>query len=668
MDEGYRESDKLLGKLERRIHKEYKKAVKEMSAKTKDYFGKFKKKDAVMKQKVKSGEISKNDYKQWRANAMATGERWNDMRDVLAQDLQNTSKIARSITNGYLPEAYAINHNYGTYEIEKGYGIDTSYTLYDRPTVERLLKEQPEVLPALTDSMKKKIEEGKALKWRKGQVQSVVMQSVLQGESIPNMSKRIAETLGVKDEKAAVRYARTAMTGAQAAGRVDSYKRAQDMGIELEQEWSATVDMRTRASHIAMDGERQPVDHVFSNGCMFPGDPSGPPEEVYNCRCRLVAALKDYDYKKDHRYMNLPDGMTYDDWKKSKLKPEDKLKTDDKSKTDANAEPTYQQKMAAIQDKVKQNGLTTQYVREAGKLTAAEVNRDIDARKAAYDIAKQNLDDAGQRLIDDMDWDYKLNEAKLINRGLIDASESSFFATPEHAYTYYLEQMNKKREIEESSAYRTALRDFAYAEKALEGNIQENAQKLKNVLSQVREMGSDGIDMTYHLSNKRSPVRKEILWAYDQYPKSWVEASKTAGMMSVKKVNRGYYYHGNSYYPTEIAISGSGDSAKETAVHELGHRFEKTVQGILNQEIEFYEKRTAGEELEWLGFGYRKDEKTRKDDFLSAYMGKEYKWRDKYDAFELVSMGFQYAYADPVRLSKDADMQEWILGLLSIVP
>lgn len=320
MDAGYKESAKLLGKLERKIHREYSKAVKEMNGKVDAYFKKFKAQDTLKQAQVKSGQLSKQEYKQWRVDKMVTGKRWIDMRNTLAQDLQNTNKIARSIANGYLPEAYAIHHNYGTYEIESGYGIDTSYTLYDRQTVERLIRDNPEILPAMGKAMKKKIQEGKALKWRQGQVQSVVLQSVLQGESIPNMAKRISETLGVKDEKAAIRYARTAMTGAEAAGRMDSYKRAQDLGIELEQEWEATPDGRTRDSHIDLDGERQPVGHVFSNGCMYPGDPGGAPEEVYNCRCRLVAALKGYNYKNDSRWTRLPDGITYDDWKAHKVK------------------------------------------------------------------------------------------------------------------------------------------------------------------------------------------------------------------------------------------------------------------------------------------------------------------------------------------------------------
>lgn len=49
------------------------------------------------------------------------------------------------------------------------------------------------------------------------------------------------------------RTARTAVTAAENAGCVDSYSRAKSLGIELEQEWMATLDVRTRSSHRKLD-------------------------------------------------------------------------------------------------------------------------------------------------------------------------------------------------------------------------------------------------------------------------------------------------------------------------------------------------------------------------------------------------------------------------------
>ena len=116
---------------------------------------------------------------------------------------------------------------------------------------------------------------------------------------------------------AAVRYARTAATGAQNAGRVDSYERAQKMGIELEQEWLATLDNRTRDEHRDLDGQHVPVGEPFEvdgEEIRYPGDPSAPGYLVWNCRCTLVPKLKSLDQSDAPRDNRLGD-MRYDDWK-----------------------------------------------------------------------------------------------------------------------------------------------------------------------------------------------------------------------------------------------------------------------------------------------------------------------------------------------------------------
>jgi hypothetical protein len=168
------------------------------------------------------------------------------------------------------------------------------------------------------------------------------------------------------------------------------------------------------------------------------------------------------------------------------------------------------------------------------------------------------------------------------------------------------------------------------------------------------------MDIKAHLNNSRSPVRKEIEFAYNHYPTEWVERSVDRGQITCKKANRGFY----SDWQKIIAIDGNSEnSQRATAFHELGHRFEKTIPGLMEAEKAFYARRTTGEELKWLGRPYGKSEKTRRDDFVHPYMGKEYggQW------YELVSMGFQYAYTEPEMLAKDKDMQSWIYGLLALI-
>lgn len=321
-DPAHEETDKILEQMEKRISKEYKQAEKEIQGKIDDYMQRFRLKDEKWREWVAEGTKTKKEYQQWRIGQMAVGERWEKLRKSIAEDLAHTDQIARSIVNGYLPEVYALNFNYGTYEVEMGAKVDTSFTLYDRQSVERLMRDDPSMLPPPGKKVSKEIAEGKAVRWNKQQLQSVMTHGIIQGESIPKLAERLAKEVGDSDMKAAIRNARTMTTGAQNAGRTDSYHRAEDMGIEMEQEWRATLDDRTRHEHRQLDGMRVPVGEPFEvDGyeIEYPGDPSADPEMIYNCRCTLRAVVAGLQpMARQLRDESAIKEQSYDEWKQNK--------------------------------------------------------------------------------------------------------------------------------------------------------------------------------------------------------------------------------------------------------------------------------------------------------------------------------------------------------------
>lgn len=319
-DAGHKETDKVLEDLEKQITKEYSQAEKEIAEKLDDYLKRFETKDKIKAQAVKDGKITQKEYEQWRVGQIAVGERWSEMRDTIAQDLTNASQLARSMTGDTMPEVYAINHNYGTFQVEKTAHLDTTYTLYDRDTVQRLFNDENTIYHKYGKRTAQRIAEGKQLAWDKKQVQSCMIQSLLQGESISNIATRLSKTVGDSDRKASIRNARTMTTGIENAGRVDAYQRAEDMGIELEQEWMATLDDRTRHEHRLLDGQRVKVGEKFKiDGyeLEYPADPSGEPEMIYNCRCTLVPALKGHEADTSMRNMSKSVEDEYEKWKES---------------------------------------------------------------------------------------------------------------------------------------------------------------------------------------------------------------------------------------------------------------------------------------------------------------------------------------------------------------
>lgn len=320
-DEGHKLTEKQLAKLERRIAKLYREAGKELQATIDAYFEQFKKRDEEMKAligTVQNGkEWTEADYKQWRLNQIGRGERYQAMRDKVAHRMTDANAVAVSYTNDATPGIYSLNRNYAAYTIESVAG-NVGFDLWDEQTVKRLMVEQPDLMPYYPP--KRALKRGIDLAWGKKQITASVTSSILQGKSIKGMADDLQNRITTMNRDSAIRAARTAVTGAQNAGRMDSYAAAEKMSIKLKKEWLATLDARTRHSHAMLDGEQVAQDKKFSNGCRFPGDPQGPPWEIYNCRCTLVAAVDGVDtsYGLRRTRDGLISDMTYAQWEASK--------------------------------------------------------------------------------------------------------------------------------------------------------------------------------------------------------------------------------------------------------------------------------------------------------------------------------------------------------------
>lgn len=318
VDPAYDETEEIIKKLEKEITKVYSQATKEIEEKLKDHLKKYAEKDKTMRKKYDDGEITRDQYINWRMGQLAMGQRWEEMRDTLAQDLNNARKIAEKMIEGYCEDVFALNHNYATFEVERDSLVDTSYTLYNRDSVIRLVRDHPQMLP------KRKKSDRKINRWYNQHIQSAVTQGILQGESIDKIAKRLRNVTNM-DRKASIRSARTAVTGAQNAGRHQANMRAESIGIERVEVWRAVMDGRTRHAHRQLDGQEKDVNGYFHSelgDIRFPGDPQAAPANVYNCRCALITrrakTMDKYREQLKERQNPALEGMTYEQWKEAK--------------------------------------------------------------------------------------------------------------------------------------------------------------------------------------------------------------------------------------------------------------------------------------------------------------------------------------------------------------
>lgn len=317
LDPGQRKADASFDEIKARLTKVYEAAARDIIARLDDHQRRLIVEDAKRRRLVKAGKLSEAAYQDWLRRTVYRGKAWETQVKDLTDTLLDANRQALRIIEGQRLEVFTENANFMAYALERGAGMDLSFTLYDRSAVTRIIRNQPALLPT------KDLDARKDAAWNRKTIANEVARGILSGASIPEISQNMAAALGRNNDGSMARYARTAMTGAQNAGRIERMQEAREMGIRVKKKWLATLDSRTRDSHAAMDGETRDIDEKFSNGLLYPGDPKGDPAETWNCRCTLINEYEEYPSKGGTRYDQENDEyvekMTYSEWKKSKI-------------------------------------------------------------------------------------------------------------------------------------------------------------------------------------------------------------------------------------------------------------------------------------------------------------------------------------------------------------
>jgi HK97 family phage portal protein len=119
----------------------------------------------------------------------------------------------------------------------------------------------------------------------------LLKEGVEQGESIPDLAARLTSVFDTLSTSRATTIARTETVGGYNEA---SHATARASGLTTHRQWVATLDKRTRPTHVELDGyETNGMSDAYPNGCRFPGDPAGPSDETINCRCVELYAIAD---------------------------------------------------------------------------------------------------------------------------------------------------------------------------------------------------------------------------------------------------------------------------------------------------------------------------------------------------------------------------------------
>lgn len=133
-----------------------------------------------------------------------------------------------------------------------------------------------------------------------GLIVAEVERGITQGRPLPDVAREVQTILTASATpywpNRAITVARTETIGAVNAGvfraaELDAEERGDPAPFKV---WIATDDRRTRPTHDEADQQRTLLRSPFQVGgasLLFPGDPTGPANEVINCRCSMLPVV-----------------------------------------------------------------------------------------------------------------------------------------------------------------------------------------------------------------------------------------------------------------------------------------------------------------------------------------------------------------------------------------
>ena len=297
-------TDQKLEEMEKRLSAIYSRAEKEIGERWKEYLAEsqaeideLQKAYDLAKEGGDQKEIRKAGRKLSKAKRDRTlmNNRFKDLTERTAAELSNVNKTALAYINGQLPEVYSINYNVLAPTVDGVGGY--SFALVDADTVKNLATTDKSLLPY------KELDEKKDIRWNVKKMNAEVLQGIVQGEPMDRIASRLSKVIGM-DETAAIRNARTMVTGAENKGRQDSYQRAKDDGIILRKYWLATYDKRARDWHKEAGNKYNEdnaieIDEFFvvdGEDMLYPGDSEhgAGGHNIYNCRCSIASTIKGF--------------------------------------------------------------------------------------------------------------------------------------------------------------------------------------------------------------------------------------------------------------------------------------------------------------------------------------------------------------------------------------
>ena len=275
-------TDKEIERIQRVIARYYAKASKDVNNILTTYAKSIKGKSDELYKAIgsakddKEREAAKKAYRRFYTTEVLTSKEFIKTADEAAQRLYEANAQSAEYINSKTAKIYAENYNASTRSIAKNVEGLTPHLA------------TPKDAENYADLTKQDVDKKKDKRWNVSNIKKGVLACAVAGYALDKLVKTTSKNTTQKNYNSAMRQASDMAGDAESLGRLDSYCRAEDEGYDIKKVWVATLDNRTRESHVELDGKSIALGEEFLDGLSRPRDPNGELAEICNCRCTLT--------------------------------------------------------------------------------------------------------------------------------------------------------------------------------------------------------------------------------------------------------------------------------------------------------------------------------------------------------------------------------------------
>nr|DAP22931.1 MAG TPA: minor capsid protein [Caudoviricetes sp.] len=262
-----------------------------------------------VKSKLKAYLEEYEDLPYWKQQQ--TG-RLKQLTDEIVEKLQEVYPQTKTVIENFKQEQFETGYYGGYYTVEESQQADLPIAFLPDDVIRSAVR-RPVASKTLSERLYK------ARNRLANRSQGAITSGILQGHGYAEIASVISSN-SEANYRQALRIARTEGGRMRTQARQDSYEEMEKVGCELQKQWLAALDRKTRKSHGHLDGQRVKIDEFFvSDGFKAIGPRCfGVAGMDINCRCTTITIVDGInpDYRRDNETGEKISFRTYDQWKK----------------------------------------------------------------------------------------------------------------------------------------------------------------------------------------------------------------------------------------------------------------------------------------------------------------------------------------------------------------